>query len=159
MAESVFAEGDAEEASQLANEALELALLAKTSPHISLLQLNGAAYRIALGDFEGASKAARESMRLARQVREELYIASTLQHLALLAALGGETRTAAQLLGYVDARYIKLGTKPDGTEKWGYDKLLAALHESLDDVEIKKLAAEGALWSEDRAVEEALRLE
>ena len=44
------------------------------------------------------------------------------------------------------------------TEKWGYEKLMAALREHLSEAEIEKLAAEGAAWSEDQAVEEALRI-
>ena len=38
----------------------------------------------------------------------------------------------------------------------GYDKLLAALRATLSEDEIAQLSAEGATWSEDRAVEEAL---
>jgi hypothetical protein len=35
---------------------------------------------------------------------------------------------------------------------------MAALREALSEDEIEKLAAEGAAWSEDRAVEEALKV-
>ena len=35
---------------------------------------------------------------------------------------------------------------------------MAALREQLSDAEIEKLAAEGAAWSEDQAVEEALKV-
>jgi hypothetical protein len=42
------------------------------------------------------------------------------------------------------------------TEQWGYDKLLTALQETLSADEIAQLAASGATWSEDPAVEEAL---
>jgi len=35
---------------------------------------------------------------------------------------------------------------------------MTALHEQLSDAQIEKLAAEGAAWSEDQAVEEALRV-
>lgn len=44
------------------------------------------------------------------------------------------------------------------TEKWGYEQLLAALHEHLSESEIEKLAAEAAAWSEDQAVDEALKI-
>jgi hypothetical protein len=37
------------------------------------------------------------------------------------------------------------------------DQIAIALHEKLSEVEIEKLAAEGA-WSEDRAAEEALKV-
>jgi hypothetical protein len=96
-------------------------------------------------------------LRIARQERVELTIAIALQHLALLAALGGDGRRAALLLGYVDARYAGEGAQREYTEQWGYDKLLAALRETLSEDEIASLLAEGATWSEDRAVETALR--
>jgi hypothetical protein len=40
----------------------------------------------------------------------------------------------------------------------GYDKLMAALCEALSADEIAALEAEGAAWSEDQAVEEALKV-
>ncbi len=43
------------------------------------------------------------------------------------------------------------------TEQWGDDKLLVALRETLREDELAPLLAEGATWSEDRAVEEALQ--
>lgn len=96
-------------------------------------------------------------LRVARQARLELAIAWALQHLALLAALDGDGRRAAQLLGYVDAGFTQMGYKREPTEQWGYDKLLATLHETLREDEIAPLLTEGATWSEDRAVEEALK--
>jgi hypothetical protein len=81
------------------------------------------------------------------------------QHLALLGALRGEVRHAARLVGYVNVRYKELGWEPLlSTEKWGYEKLMATLREQLSEAEIEKLAAEGAAWSEDQAVEEALKV-
>jgi hypothetical protein len=64
-----------------------------------------------------------------------------------------------QLLGYVDAQYKEAGYERESTEKWGYEKLMAALREPLSEAEIEKLAAEGAAWSEDQAVEEALAVQ
>ena len=56
-------------------------------------------------------------------------------------------------------RSIKeLGYEREATEKWGYEKLMAALREQLSEAEIEKLAAEGAAWSEDQAVDEALKV-
>jgi hypothetical protein len=63
----------------------------------------------------------------------------------------------AQLLGYVDAQYTALGMQREPTEQWGCDKLMAALRETLSADEITQLAAEGAEWSEDQAVDEALK--
>jgi hypothetical protein len=87
-----------------------------------------------------------------------LLISGSLQHLAVIAGLGGDARLGAQLLAYVDAQYAELGMQREPTEQWGYDKLMATLRETLSADEIATLGAEGAAWSEDRAVEEALQV-
>ncbi len=158
MAELEFAAGDPEQALRLANEALEIHLRGKNATHIADDYINIAAYRIALDDLEGARESAREGLRFARQVQRELQASIALQHLALLAALGGNPRRGAQLLGYVNAQYDQLGMQRESTERWGYDKILTALRESLSDGAIKQLAADGAAWSEDQAIEEALKV-
>ncbi len=158
MAELEFAEGDSEQALRLANEGLEIDLRGKNAMNIARDYNNIAAYRIALDNLGGARESAREALRFARQLQYELDIVVALQHLALLAALGGDPRRGAQLLGYVDAHYAQLGMQRESTERWGYDKLLAPLRESLSDDEVANLAAQGAAWSEDQAVEEALKV-
>jgi hypothetical protein len=62
------------------------------------------------------------------------------------------------LLGYVDAQYSALGMQREPTEQCGYDQLIATLRETLSADELAQLAAEGAAWSEDQAVAEALYL-
>lgn len=158
MAEMEFVADDPEHALRLANEALALASLGKNLTVTATWHVNIAAYRIALGDLRGAGDSAREGLRIAAQVRNELSLAIALQHLALLAALDGDLRSAAALLGYVDARYDELGMKREPTERWGYTMLLAVLQEQLTDNEIGTLGAEGAAWWEDHAVAEALRI-
>ena len=155
MAELAFAAGDPEQALRLTREALDLTSRRKHRLEASWHN-NTAAYCVALGDTASACESALEALRLARQVGHELYIAVALQHLALLAALDGDIRRGARLLGYVDARYRQLGLKREPTEQWGYDKLLAALRVSLTEDEITRLAAEGGALSEDQAAEKAL---
>jgi hypothetical protein len=93
---------------------------------------------------------------LARKGRNEFIIAIALDHFAVVMALDGEQVGAARLWGYVEARYNALGYTRGPSEKRGHGRLMAALRVKLDDHEIEKLAAEGAAWSEDRAVEEVL---
>ena len=119
---------------------------------------NTAAYCVALGNLKRARESAREGLRLARQVQAGLVLAIALQHLALLAALGGDARRAAQLLGYVEAQYDCVGYAREYTEQWSYNRLRAALRETLSEDEIEKLKVEGAARSEDRAIEEALKV-
>lgn len=158
MAEFEFADGHPEQALRLVSESLEVRLRGRNASNIASSLSNSAAYRMALGDFAGARESAREGLRWAQQGRVELTIAIALQHLAVLSGLGGDIRRAAQLLGYVGAQNKELGIEREPTEQWGYEKLMAALREKLSDDEIAKLATEGAAWSEDQAVEEALKV-
>jgi predicted ATPase len=156
LAELEFTDGHPEQALQAVSEALEIALRGKNTTYIAALQTNSAAYRLALGDLTGARESAREGLRLGRQAQNEQLVAVALQHLAVLAGLCAHAQRGAQLLGYVDAQYTALGMQREPTEQWGYDKLMTALRETLTEDEIAQLSAEGAAWSEDRAVEEAL---
>jgi predicted ATPase len=158
MAELEFADGHPEQALRAAGEAHEIYLGSKNATLNTINLANSTAYRIALGDLTGARDAARDGLRLARQAQNELSIAIALQHLALLAALGGDARRGSQLLGYVDRQCTQLGYAREPTEQWGYDKLTATLRETLGADEIATLAADGAAWSEDQAVEEALNV-
>jgi predicted ATPase/Tfp pilus assembly protein PilF len=158
LAELEFTDGHPEQALRAVTEALEIQVFGKNATRIAVSHNNSAAYRIALADFTGARDSAREALRVARQARIELDIAVALQHLAVLAGLGDDIRRGAQLLGYVDTQYTALGTQREPTEQWGYDKLMAAMRETLSANEIAQLAADGAAWSEDQAVEEALKV-
>jgi predicted ATPase/class 3 adenylate cyclase len=158
LAELEFGDGQVEQALRLAGEALEIQSSGKNASDLAVSYLNVAAYRIALGDVDGARETTREGLRWARQAQDALCIAALLQHIALLLALRGEMNDAARLIGYVNVQFKELGNERETTEKWGYEKLMAALREHLSKTEIEELAAEGAPWSEDQAVEEALKV-
>jgi tetratricopeptide (TPR) repeat protein len=158
LAELEFGAGQVEQALRLAGEALEIYARGKNATSLALYHSNIAAYRLALGDVDGAREAAREGLRGARQAQLAIHIATALQHIALLLALRGEVHDAARLIGYVDLQYNELGIDREFTERWGYEKLMAALREQLSDAEIEKLAVEGAAWSEDQAAEAALKV-
>jgi len=157
-AELEFADGHPSEALRLVSEVLEIQLRVKDAQGVSNSQINSAAYRIALGDLKGARESSREALRWSRQCQDKFLGTIALQHLAVLSGLGGDTTRPARLLGYVDAQYRELEMEREPTEKWGYNKLNAALREKLSENEVAKLAAEGAAWSEDQAVEEALKV-
>jgi predicted ATPase/class 3 adenylate cyclase len=158
LAELEFGDGQVEQARRLAGEALEIRSRGKNASTLASSYLNIAAYRIALGDVDGARESAREGLRWTRQAQHALHTAIALQHIALLLALRGKVNDAARLIGYVNAQFKELGYEREATEKWSYEKLMAALREQLSEAEIEKLAAEGAGWPEDRAAEEALNI-
>ncbi len=156
LAELEFGDGQVEQAARLAREALDIQSGGKNATNLTTCYLNVAAYRIALEDLDGAREAAREGLRWAQQAQYGQGVATALQHIALLLALRGEVSNAARLIGHVNEQFEELGNEREATEKWGYEKLMAALREQLNEAEMEKLAVEGAAWSEERAVEEAL---
>jgi predicted ATPase/class 3 adenylate cyclase len=158
LAELEFTDGHPEQALRSVSEALEMDPRRGVDTfNMAMSRSNCAAYRIAVGDIDGALTSAREGLSLARQAQQAFLVAYVLQHLALIMALRDQAQSAAKLLGYVDVQLKELGWKREPTEQWGYEKLAAALHEHLSDAEIEKFVAEGAVWSEDQAAEEALK--
>lgn len=156
IAELDFYEGDLSGATAMAEEARDITLGTHNMFYLALSNTNLAAYRIASGDYDAAVAAAREGLKCALQEQHALGIAIVLQHFAYLAAIRGDVRDGARLLGYADARLRALGYEREYTEKWCFEKLLTELRGHLDDSEIEKFTAEGAAWTEDRAVELAV---
>lgn len=157
-AESEFEDGHVEEALRFVGEALEIHKRGKNTRQLAMNYNNNAAYLIAMGDLDAAHAAAREGLRSAQQAGFSLQIAVASQHFALITALRGQAHSAARLAGYADVQYKDLWYEREPTEKWSYEKLMTTLHEHLSESEIEKLAVEGAAWSQDQAVEEALNV-
>jgi predicted ATPase/class 3 adenylate cyclase len=156
LAELEFSIGDVETALQLVREALKTNEFGKEAIILAIDYTNLAAYCIATNDLDAARVAAREGLKWALQGHHALGIAIVLQHFALIGALCDELDGAARLIGYVDAYFHVLAYQREYTEIWCFDKLMFALRERLSESEIERLAAEGAVWSDDRAVEQAM---
>jgi hypothetical protein len=145
-----------------ANRALELASSIEAEPRVPHMKRfvfialqNGAAYRLALGDIAGARTAAIDALQLARGAQAQ-HIMINIHHLATVAAGSGQPHRGARLRGYVDAWYHSEGYEREPTEQRVDDILMTALTAQLSESEIEALAAEGAQFSEDHAVAEAL---
>ncbi len=158
LAELEFADGRAEQALKYVSESLEITSRSKYATDLAIVHNNMTAYRIALDKLDEARDSAREALRWAQPEQNTWNTAVALQHLALLAAMLGQAESAGRLLGYVNAQYQQLQLEREATEKWAYEKLLATLCEQVGEAELKELAASGETWSEDRAVEEALKI-
>jgi predicted ATPase/DNA-binding CsgD family transcriptional regulator len=158
LGELEFAAGDVESALRLGNEALELDARGKNMTVLAIRHSNNAAYQLALKDIEGATTSARAGLAWSRRAQDQMRIATALQHLALVGAEHGAFSTAARLLGFVNRQLTTFGVDRGSTEMWCYQQLMIALRENLGETELEALAAEGAAWSEDRAVEEAFLL-
>jgi hypothetical protein len=61
------------------------------------------------------------------------------------------------VLGFVDARFAQLKSARQHTKQQEYDTMLPVLRQSLG-ADLDDLMHEGARWSEDQAVAEALRI-
>jgi tetratricopeptide (TPR) repeat protein len=156
LGELEFAAGDVGSAMRFADESLEIDARGKNKAMLAATHCNSAAYHLALDAIEIAATAARAGLEWSRRAQDSMLTTIVLQHLALVDARRGDFSRAARLLGYVNVQFAILGLERGHTEKWGCDQLMLALRENLREAEIEALVAEGAAWSEDDAVEEAL---
>jgi predicted ATPase/class 3 adenylate cyclase len=158
LAELDFRAGDPERAIRNAREAIEIDSRGKNATNLAIEYSNSAAYLIALGDLDAARESAADGLRWANKAQSASKVAWILQHFALIAGLRAQLHAAARLLGYVDSQYKDLGLERESTERWGHEKLIALLRERLSDAEIDRLSSAGAMWSENTALEEALKV-
>jgi predicted ATPase/transcriptional regulator with XRE-family HTH domain len=115
-----------------------------------------AAYRLLLGEVGAAREAALESLELERGSKGWTPRTGQAQHLATVAALMGDVRRAARIKGYVDAWYAAEEAWHERADERTYQMLVAAIRERLTDADLARLAAEGALLSEQEAVDMAV---
>ena len=157
LAELEFADGQVEQAVRLAAEALEIDALGASN--LAIDHINIAAYRIALEDVDGARRECSRGAALGAANTECILHRDRVAAYRATLGVAWRSERRGRLMGYVNAQYKELGQEREITERWGYEKLVAALHgELLSEAEIEKTAAEGAAWSEDRAVDEALKV-
>jgi predicted ATPase len=157
LAELEFIDGHPEQALRSGIEALAICSGRRThSISIAIGNNNNALYQIAIGDIDGARASASEGVRIARKIHDALIIAAALENFALILALTGHRHRAAGIQGYVEARFRELGYAREPADRWFCEKLMAALRAQLSEAEIVGLEAEGAAWTEDQAVEEAM---
>jgi hypothetical protein len=155
-AELEFAAGAVEEAVAQAKDML-------AGGHYNRRQLtlvlgNLAAYLLAADRVAEAKSIALEGLKEARALSWRAAIVRVAEHLALVAALEGKKQIAARLLGYGVAFYAGEAATREFTELSTYRRLTAELAKALPESEVTSLTAEGALWSEDRAIEAALSI-
>lgn len=157
LADLEFATGDVAEARRLAVEALSTARRMLDRRSQASILANLSAYALATGNVVEAHADAREALWYSRGAYRN-YSTMAIQDLGAVAALRGDARRAASLLGYVDAWYRGEGSEREPTEERSYEILMAALRQNLIETEIERLAAEGAQLSEEQACAEALTI-
>jgi hypothetical protein len=118
-------------------------------------------FALEAGDLERAHYYARDTLTLLRFDREFLFFTVAIEILAHVATLGGDARRGCVLHGYVE---VALGEKAEGGMGQVFFHKYYTLHERLLEekvgaLELRRLMAEGATLSEDRALEEALAVD
>ncbi len=156
LADIEFQCGRFEEALTHAEDALTFAERNKNSRVAANLRNNLAAYRIALNQHDAAAADARQALSMLRESQNSYDIGIAVQHLALIAALRGDATRASRLTGYVDAYFKNSGIQREPTEKWCYDRIMASLHDQLEEHNISLLMRDGASLTEPEAVAQAL---
>ncbi|MBV9440453.1 MAG: adenylate/guanylate cyclase domain-containing protein [Candidatus Eremiobacteraeota bacterium] len=139
------------------------------------LRCNLAGYSLAAGDLAGARDAGRAALETWRKTEPDgVHAAIAIEHLALATAIGDDRhhtaqaadhrdaarddlRCAARLEGYADARLRAAGFEREFTEQTTYDRLSALLRAHFAAPELEALLAEGAAWTGDDAIAEALK--
>ena len=146
LAETEFALGECESASQRARKNLAHVEMIKSIEMRATQKANLSAYLFALGKTGEAREMALQSAHDAINS----FVAVPLQHLA---AIGAATnpKWAATLLGYVEAVFETTGFTREYTELYTYDRLVATLNEHLDESELTECLREGAAMSEKQA--------
>ncbi|MBV8636690.1 MAG: helix-turn-helix domain-containing protein [Candidatus Eremiobacteraeota bacterium] len=164
LAEAEFQGGDADAALRLTGEALSTLRVYGDVRHVATANYNMAAYLVTLRRYDEARDAARAAIGAARDAQFSIGVAFALQHLAATAVLRPNTnktgledrRRAARVLGYVDAQLAAVETSREYCEQQEYDAMMSALRDALCEDERTKLITEGATWTEDQAVAEAM---
>jgi tetratricopeptide (TPR) repeat protein len=165
LAEAEFRGGDATAALVNARAALAATRARNDIRSVAISLANIAAYLVALQRWDEAGEHAREALNKARRANDDIVALFALQHLAAAFALradktdGRKLRaSAAQLLGYVDARSGALDAAREYTEQHEYDAALRALREVFETHELEHHFRVGSMWTEDVALAQAIGL-
>ena len=118
---------------------------------------NLAGYLVAVDDLAEAAVAAREAVAIrAAQDPDHAYIASSVEHIALVVALGGDLVRAAKLEAYADAAFRRHGLEREHTETATRDRLRALIRAGIEPEELRRLTAAGEELRPEAAIALAL---
>ena len=156
LAEVEFDSGEFAAARRYGGEATEIDGRRGIANAVSADRCDLSAYAIADGDLDDACAQAREVIAMNERVDQPVHLTIAIDHLAVVAALRGDARRAARLIGYTDAMFRRLAYARQPVEQRGEEQARAILADQLGEDETVLLAAEGESLGRDEAVAEAL---
>ncbi|HTD35659.1 MAG TPA: helix-turn-helix domain-containing protein [Candidatus Elarobacter sp.] len=156
LAEVEFAAANFAAARRYGAEATEVDGRRGVENAVSADRCDLAAYAIADGDLPGACAEARTVIAMSDRVDQPVHLAIAVEHLGVVAALRGDLEPAARLLGYSDAVFRRLAYARQPVEQHGEERARAILAVRLGEEAAAALGAQGAAFTRDEAVTEAL---
>ena len=155
LAEAKFDAGDVEGALQSGLHSVEALRSAGNRYALASSLCRCSGFWIALGRVDEGKAYAFEALQAARDAQSEKDLVLSLQHLSAVATLTkSDFRSAARLLGFVEARFAHVQLKRDYSAEQERNRLLSVLNEEIPDLDV--LMTDGARWSENKAIAEAM---
>ena len=151
LAEIEYARGNIERAITVAREAAEAQR--QSAPYVIYCNLTG--YLTAADRLDEARESAGRALSLLPVDNGTNLI--VIEHLALVAALEGDTERAARLAGFTSAALDEVGVIREYTERTGYERLRGLLADARSAEELTRLESEGRGYSWQDARNEAMR--
>jgi hypothetical protein len=118
---------------------------------------NLTAYLLKVDRTTEAKLTAFRGLHEARALGWQAAIVRVVEHLALIAALGGDATGAARLLGFTETFYAAETASREITEFATYDRLVQELKDKLQHERLAELMAEGARLTSLQAAELAMK--
>lgn len=157
LAEVEAALGALDRAIEYGDEAVTYIRKTKNQDKLGMALSNLMAYLVVQDRPSEARPIAAEALSVLRERgASTLILRNCLEKCALLGALEGRYEAASRLIGFVDRSFADTGQTRETTELKTYGLLLQKLEAGLPADKREKCAAEGARWSQARAVDFAL---
>jgi predicted ATPase/DNA-binding winged helix-turn-helix (wHTH) protein/tetratricopeptide (TPR) repeat protein len=147
-----FRLGAAHRAIECAREAASRLRMAGQTSYLARALTNLAAYHALLRQAELARPCAVEALAILTAEGGH-WLRLCLQGWALIAAVEGRCSEAAQLAGYIDADYGRAGEIREPVEQTAADLISTLCAERLVPGVVEDFRADGAVWTEERAVD------
>lgn len=156
LAEAYFASGNYAAALRSGQEVSSITRRNGDRANLVSSLTNVAAYALMVDDQQRAKSSLHEAFVLMREIGKSLSTMCALQHIGTLHALGSDAGRAASFVGASTALYRAFGLDRECTEATLYDRTMSILHEKLTVSELQDYQTQGAAWSFERAMTEAL---